>query len=176
MAMKFDPFRELDRMAGALLDPRQRLRLMPIDLYREGDHYILNADLPGIDPGSVDVDVDGQLLTIRAERTIQAADGVNWLTRERESGSFLRQLNLGQGINIDGISAKYENGVLSVLIPVSERAKPRKIEVSSSYKDSNTISGQSSSESVGSSTSSGAADSGSGSSGSGPAADQGSGI
>jgi HSP20 family protein len=161
MAMKFDPFRELDRMAGALLDPRQRLRLMPIDLYREGDHYILNADLPGIDPGSVDVDVDGQLLTIRAERTIQASDSVTWLTRERESGSFLRQLNLGQGINIEGISAKYENGVLSVLIPVSERAKPRKIEVSSSYKDSNTISGQSSSESVTSSASSGSGSSGS---------------
>ncbi len=161
MAMKFDPFRELDRMAGALLDPRQRLRLMPIDLYREGDHYILNADLPGIDPGSVDVDVDGQLLTIRAERTIQASDSVTWLTRERESGSFLRQLNLGQGINIEGISAKYENGVLSVLIPVSERAKPRKIEVSSSYKDSNTISGQSSSDSVTSSASSGSGSSGS---------------
>lgn len=172
MAMKFDPFRELDRMAGALLDPRQRLRLMPIDLYREGDHYILNADLPGIDPGSVDVDVDGQLLTIRAERTIQASDGVTWLTRERESGTFLRQLNLGQGIDIEGISATYENGVLSVLIPVSERSKPRKIEVSSSYKDSNTISGQSSSESVTSSTSSssvgtGSSGSDSGSSGSG---------
>ncbi|GAA3289982.1 hypothetical protein GCM10017708_14440 [Arthrobacter citreus] len=199
MAMKFDPFRELDRMAGALLDPRQRLRLMPIDLYREGDHYILNADLPGIDPGSVDVDVDGQLLTIRAERTIQAGDTVTWLTRERESGSFLRQLNLGQGINIEGISAKYENGVLSVLIPVSERAKPRKIEVSSSYKDSNTISGESSSESVTSSASgsgssgsmsgsgsgsgsdswssgSGSSGSGSGSSGAGSSGDQGSGI
>ncbi|MBP3037306.1 Hsp20/alpha crystallin family protein [Arthrobacter sp. zg-ZUI100] len=201
MAMKFDPFRELDRVAGALLDPRQRLRLMPIDLYREGDHYILNADLPGIDPGSVDVDVDGQLLTIRAERTIQTSEGVNWLTRERESGSFLRQLNLGQGINIEGISAKYENGVLSVLIPVSERAKPRKIEVSSSYKDSNTISGESSSESVTSSVSGsggsgsgsgsgsmgsgsggsgsgsmGSGGSGSGSSGSGSSGDQGSGI
>ena len=154
MAMKFDPFRELDRMAGALLDPRQRLRLMPIDLYREGDHYILNADLPGIDPGSVDVDVDGQLLTIRAERTIHVPDGATWLNRERESGTFLRQLNLGQGINIEGISAKYENGVLSVFIPVSERARPRKIEVSSSYSgDSNVISGES--ETVSSSVSSG---------------------
>ncbi len=162
MAMKFDPFRELDRVAGALLDPRQRLRLMPIDLYREGDHYILNADLPGIDPGSVDVDVDGQLLTIRAERTIHATEGVNWLTRERESGSFLRQLNLGQGIDIDAISAKYENGVLSVFIPVSERSKPRKIEVAAAYKGGETISGQSTSEPA--SVSSGG--SGSGSSGS----------
>ncbi len=129
MAMKFDPFRELDRVAGALLDTRQGLRLMPMDLYREGDHYILNADLPGIDPGSVDIDVDGQLLTIRAERTLRNTEGVKWLTRERESGSFLRQLNLGQGIDIDSISARYENGVLSVTIPVSERAKPRKIEI-----------------------------------------------
>ncbi|MSR98323.1 Hsp20/alpha crystallin family protein [Arthrobacter sp. BL-252-APC-1A] len=165
MAMKFDPFRELDRMAGALLDPRQRLRLMPIDLYREGDHYILNADLPGIDPGSVDVDVDGQLLTIRAERTIHVPEGATWLTRERESGTFLRQLNLGQGINIEGISAKYENGVLSVFIPVSERSKPRKIQVSSSYTgDSNVISGES--ETVSSSvsgSSSGSSGSGSGS-------------
>ena len=171
MAMKFDPFRELDRVAGALLDPRQRLRLMPIDLYREGDHYIMNADLPGIDPGSVDVDVDGQLLTIRAERTIHATEGVTWLTRERESGTFLRQLNLGQGIDIDAISAKYENGVLSVFIPVSERSKPRKIEVSATYKDGNTISGQSTSEpaSVSSSGSSGSGGgSGAASSGSGP--------
>ena len=131
MAMKFDPFRELDRVAGALLDTRQGLRLMPMDLYREGDHYILSADLPGIDPGSVDIDVDGQLLTIRAERTLRNTEGVKWRTRERESGSFLRQLNLGQGIDIDAISARYENGVLSVTIPVSERAKPRKIEIMS---------------------------------------------
>ena len=142
MAMKFDPFRELDRVAGALLDPRQGLRLMPMDLYREGDHYILTADLPGIDPGSVDIDVDGQLLTIRAERTLRGAEGVKWLTRERESGSFLRQLNLGQGIDIDAISARYENGVLSVNIPVTERAKPRKIEIMSGT-DSEAVKGES---------------------------------
>ena len=131
MAMKFDPFRELDRVAGALLDPRAGLRVMPMDLYREKDHYVLSADLPGIDPGSVDVDVDGQLLTIRAERTLRQAEGVKWLTREREGGSVLRQLSLGQGVDTEGISARYENGVLSVTIPVSERAKPRKIEVAS---------------------------------------------
>ncbi|WP_434995500.1 Hsp20/alpha crystallin family protein [Arthrobacter sp. Ld5] len=129
MAMKFDPFRELDRVTGALMEGRSGLRLMPMDLYRERDHYVLSADLPGIDPGSVDIDVDGQLLTIRAERTLRSAEGVKWLTRERESGSFLRQLNLGQGVDTEGISARYENGVLSVTIPVIERAKPRKIEV-----------------------------------------------
>jgi len=130
MAMNFDPFRELDRVTGALFDNRGP-RLMPMDLYRDGDTYILNADLPGIDPGSVDIDVDGQLLTIRAERTLTSGDGVKWLSHERQSGSFLRQLNLGQGIDTDRIAARYDNGVLSVTIPVSEKAKPRKIAVAS---------------------------------------------
>jgi HSP20 family protein len=91
----------------------------------------LSADLPGIDPGSVDIDVDGQLLTIRAERTLSSGEGVKWLTRERQAGSFLRQLNLGQGIDTDRIEAHYANGVLSVTIPMSEKARPRKIEVKS---------------------------------------------
>jgi HSP20 family protein len=93
---------------------------------------VLNADLPGIDPGSVDIDVDGELLTIRAERSLRGAEGVQWLAHERRGGSFLRQLTLGQGIDTEHIGASYANGVLSVTIPVSERAKPRKIEVTSS--------------------------------------------
>ncbi len=132
MALLFDAFNDLDRVASQLLDSRQGPRLMPMDLYRDGDHYVLNADLPGIDPGSVDIDVDGQLLTIRAERTTRSQDGVKWIARERAAGSFLRQFNLGDGIDTAAISANYENGVLSVVIPVSERAKPRKIEVQSS--------------------------------------------
>ena len=102
---------------------------MPMDLYRDGDHYVLTADLPGIDPGSVDIDVDGQLLTIRAERTLPSGEGVRWITREREAASFLRQLSLGQGVDTERISATYDSGVLSVTIPVSEKAKPRKIAV-----------------------------------------------
>jgi HSP20 family protein len=131
MAMNFDPFRELDRVAGSLLDNRSP-RVMPMDLYRDGDTYVLAADMPGIDPGSVDIDVDGQLLTIRAERTLTSGEGVKWIARERQSGSFLRQLNLGQGVDTEGIAATYANGVLSVTIPVSEKAKPRKIEVATS--------------------------------------------
>ncbi|MFT4280457.1 Hsp20/alpha crystallin family protein [Microbacterium sp.] len=125
----YDPFRDLDRLASTLFDTRRGPRRMPMDLYRDGDHYVLTADLPGIDPGSVDIDVDGQLLTIRAERTLAAGDGVKWITREREAASFLRQLNLGQGIDNDGIAATYSNGVLTVTIPVSEKAKPRKVTV-----------------------------------------------
>ena len=127
----YDPFRDFDRLASSFLDARRGPRRMPMDLYRDGDHYVLTADLPGIDPGSVDIDVDGQLLTIRAERTLTSGEDVKWITREREAASFLRQLNLGQGIDTDRISANYNNGVLSVTIPVSEKAKPRKIEVNS---------------------------------------------
>ncbi|GAA1998867.1 Hsp20/alpha crystallin family protein [Microbacterium pumilum] len=127
----YDPSRDFDRLASSLFDTRRGPRRMPMDLYRDGDHYVLTADLPGIDPGSVDIDVDGQLLTIRAERTLRNGDDVKWITREREAASFLRQLNLGQGIDTERISANYSNGVLSVTIPVSERAKPRKIEVMS---------------------------------------------
>lgn len=138
MAMNFDPFRELDRVAGALMDIRGP-RVMPMDLYREGDHYVLNADMPGIDPGSVDIDVDGQLLTIRAERTMANHENVKWLTRERLAGSFLRQLNLGQGIDVEHISATYSNGVLSVTIPVSASAMPRKIEVKTGAEETLTV-------------------------------------
>ena len=131
MAMYWDPFRDLDRLAATMLDSRQGPRVMPIDLHRDGDHYVLNADLPGVDPGSVDVDIDGQLLTIRAERTLRSDEQAQWLVRERPSGSFLRQLTLGDGLDTAGISAHYENGVLSVVIPVSEQAKPRKVQVQS---------------------------------------------
>ena len=131
MAMYWDPFRDLDRLAQGLLDTRQTPRMMPIDLHRDGDHYVLSADLPGVDPGSIDVDVDGQLLTIRAERTMRSDSDVQWLAHERPSGSFLRQLTLGDGLDTTAISAHYDNGVLSVVIPVSEKAKPRKVQVQS---------------------------------------------
>jgi HSP20 family protein len=131
MAVSFDPFTELDRLAGSLLAAQQGPKFMPVDLYREGDKYVLSADLPGIDPGSVDIDVDGQLLTIRAHRTAQSGENAKWLSKERPYGSYLRQFSVGEGIDSANISAHYDNGVLSVIIPVSERAKPRKIEVSS---------------------------------------------
>ena len=129
MAMSFDPFSDLDRLTGALLGTRPGPRFMPVDLYRDGEQYVLAADLPGIDPGSVDIDVDGQLLTIRAERTAGSAEGVKWLSQERPYGSYLRQFSLGEGIDRSAISAHYDNGVLSVIIPMGEKAKPRKIEV-----------------------------------------------
>ena len=127
MNMSFDPFGDLDRLTSQLSS--QSTRLMPVDLFRDGDRYVLAADMPGIDPGSVDVDLDGHMLTIRAERTPASHEGAKWLARERPYGSYVRQFSLGDGIDTEGISAHYDNGVLSVVIPVSERAKPRKIDI-----------------------------------------------
>jgi len=129
MALNFDPISQLDRFAASVLDSGRAPRFMPVDLSRDNDRYLLHADLPGVDPGSIDIDVDGQLLTIRAQRTADTGEGVRWLTRERSAGSFLRQFTLGDGVDVDRITASYDSGVLSVVIPVSERAKPRKITV-----------------------------------------------
>jgi HSP20 family protein len=134
--MTFDPFAEFDRMTAGLLGARTGPRAMPVDLYRDADRYVLNADLPGVDPGSVDIDVDGQLLTIRAQRTSGSVQGAKWLAQERPAGTYLRQFSIGEGVDTSGISASYDNGVLSVIIPVSERAKPRKIEVQSTPAES----------------------------------------
>ncbi|WP_234816471.1 Hsp20/alpha crystallin family protein [Mycolicibacterium agri] len=100
-----------------------------MDLCKIDDHYVLTADLPGVDPGSVDVSVDNGMLTISAHRTARGDEGVQWMVNERFFGSYRRQLTLGEGIDSDRISATYENGVLTVTIPLSEKAKPRKIEV-----------------------------------------------
>jgi len=111
------------------LESRQGPRPMPMDLSRTADGYVLTADLPGIDPGTVDIDVDGRVLSIRAERPAPQTDGVTYLTRERRTGTFLRRFTLGHDVDTAGITAAYDNGVLSVIVPVAEQAKPRKIEV-----------------------------------------------
>jgi HSP20 family protein len=134
VATRFDPFRDLDRLAERMftsaVDAGQALRAMPIDLYRDGDRWILLCDLPGIDPGSIDVDVDGRVLTIRAQRA-SVPEGVEWLAAERVSGTFARQMTLGDGVDLEHIAASYTNGVLTLTLPVAEAAKPRKIAVDS---------------------------------------------
>lgn len=131
MSMSFDPFSQLDRIAQSVFDTSRQPRLMPVDLFREGDQYVLNADLPGVDPGSVDVDVDGHLLTIRAQRSAANRENSRWLAQERPFGSYQRQFTIGDDVDAENISASYDNGVLSVVIPVAERAKPRKIRIDS---------------------------------------------
>jgi len=132
MSSMFEPFDQLVRLAGGMLDSGRTPRLMPVDLFRDGDQYVLSADLPGIDPSSVDLDVDGQLLTIRAERRAPASEQVKWLAHERPYGNYMRQFTLGNGVDADKITANYEHGVLSVIIPMAERAKPRKIQIGAS--------------------------------------------
>ena len=131
MVIRFDPFRDVDRLAERLLssatDLGQTVRAMPLDVYRSGDHYVIHCDLPGADPGSVDVQVDGRTLTIRAQRSPRA-DDVEWLTQERTTGAFVRQLNLGPGLDLDHVDAAYADGVLTLTVPVAEQAKPRRIE------------------------------------------------
>lgn len=129
MAMTLDPISQLDRFAASVLDSVRTPRTMPVDLCRDGDRYLLHADIPGVDPGSIDVDIDGSQLSIRAQRTAGNGEGMRWITRERSDGAYLRQFTLGDGVDVDHISASYESGVLTVVIPVSERAKPRKIRV-----------------------------------------------
>ena len=128
-AMTFDPFAELDRLTGGRTPLRTGPRAVPVDLLKDGDRYILNADLPGVDPGSVDIDLDGNVLTIRAERTPATHEGAQWIARERRTGSYVRQFTLGDGVDTERISASYDHGVLSLMIPLSERARPRKIQL-----------------------------------------------
>jgi HSP20 family protein len=128
MAAMWDPFQEMDRLFGSFALNQRNAPAMPMDLFREGDHYVMAVDLPGVDPGTIDVSCEDQTLTIRAERTARSGEG-RWLVRERPSGTFARQLTLGRGLALDKVSASYADGVLTLTIPVSEEAKPRRIEV-----------------------------------------------
>lgn len=128
MATQFDPFREMDRFFAGARTPASMA--MPMDLYRDGEAFVVRIDLPGVDPASVDVDVEDRTLTIRAERRTEPEGEVQWLSHERPSGTFARQLTLGYGVAADRIEAQYSDGVLTLTIPVAEEAKPRKISVS----------------------------------------------
>ena len=127
----FDPFRQMDRLlTETLRGPGSSV--MPMDLYRDGETFIARVDLPGVDPSSIDIDVEDRTLTIRAQRPAESVDGAKWLSRERTTGTFARQLSLGSGLALDRIEADYRDGVLTLNIPVAEEAKPRKVSVSHS--------------------------------------------
>lgn len=130
MVLTFDPFRDFDRLAGQMLGAPAAMA-MPMDLYRSGDHFVLHCDLAGADPGSVQVDVDGRVLTIRAERSPRTDADVQWVRRERATGTFERRLSLGDGLDLDRIDATWQDGVLTLTVPVAETAKPRRIAINS---------------------------------------------
>ena len=134
--LRFDPFSDIDALTRSLLSgdagSTRTPRFMPMDLCKVDDHYVLNADLPGVDPGSVDVTVDNGTLTLTAHRSTRSEEGVQWLANERFFGTYRRQLSLGESVDTTRISANYENGVLTVVIPVAETAKPHRIDVAHS--------------------------------------------
>jgi HSP20 family protein len=142
-----DPFRELDRLTQQMLGTSQRPTVMPMDAWREGDRFVIEFDLPGVARESIDLDVERNVLTVRAERNpLRASGGDNgsaageMLASERPRGVFSRQLVLGDNLDLDRIEASYDGGVLRLLVPVAERAKPRKIEVSTSGEQPSAIS------------------------------------
>jgi HSP20 family protein len=126
-----DPFRDIDRLAGQLLGTTNRPAVMPMDAWREGDVFQIEFDLPGVSRDSIDLDVERNVLTVRAERLPRNGDW-EMLASERPRGMFSRQLVLGDNLDLERIGARYDGGVLRLSIPVAERAKPRRIEISGS--------------------------------------------
>lgn len=131
MLMRTDPFREFDRLTQQVLGTMARPAAMPMDAYRQGDAFYIHLDLPGIQLDSIDLTVEQNVLTIRAERAGSQPDGAELIVAERPAGVFTRQVFLGETLDPEHMSADYTAGVLTLSIPVRESAKPRKVEITS---------------------------------------------
>lgn len=130
MLMRFDPFREVERLTDqAWGAKRTGNRSMPIDVIRAADEFVALIDLPGVNPESIDLTVDKHVLTVTAVRREEKIEGTDAVLSERYFGSYSRRLHLGDGLDLDNVKASYDNGVLRVTIPVAEKAKARKVEV-----------------------------------------------
>ena len=141
MLMRTDPFRELDRLTQQVWGTQGTLArptVMPMDAWRDGDTFHVEFDLPGVTLEAIDLDVERNVVTVKAERPPRD-DGGEPLAAERPRGVFSRQLVLGDNLDTEHITASYDAGVLSLDIPVAERAKPRKITVSSNSQDRQAI-------------------------------------
>ena len=133
MLMRFDPFREVDRMAEQVDQVfRRGSSVMPMDAVRRGDRVFVNFDLPGVDPDSIDLTVERDVLTVAATRRFERSDGDEVLASERPQGTFTRRVLLGESLDTSQLEASYDHGVLSITIPVAEQAQPRKIAVGGS--------------------------------------------
>ncbi|MEV6834204.1 Hsp20/alpha crystallin family protein [Streptomyces sp. NPDC051133] len=141
MLMRTDPFRDFDRLTQQVFGNNARQSAMPMDAYRAGDDFLVHFDLPGIDPETIELDVERNVLNIRAERRNPAPEGAEMLLAERPTGTFTRQLFLGDTLDTERIDASYEAGVLTLRIPVAEQAKPRRIQISGGVGDRKQISG-----------------------------------
>jgi HSP20 family protein len=141
MLMRTDPFRELDRITQQVFGTQgtmARPSAMPMDAWRDGDTFVVELDLPGVRPDSIDLDVERNVVTVRAERAPRS-DNVEMLAAERPRGVFSRQLVVGDTLDTENITASYDAGVLSLKIPVAEKSKPRKITIGTSNQDHHVI-------------------------------------
>ena len=132
MLMRTDPFRDFDRLAQQVFGTPTRPAAMPIDAFRKGDEFVVQFDLPGIDTSSIDLTVERNVLTVHAERRREEAEGLELLIGERPQGTFSRQLFLGDTLDTDRIEAEYRDGVLTLRLPITEKAKPRRVPIQAS--------------------------------------------
>jgi HSP20 family protein len=131
MLMRTDPFRELDRLTQQLLESSvARSSVMPMDAYRKDEWFYVHFDLPGVDADAIDLTVEQNVLTVKAARRPVEVEGAEYVVAERPQGEFTRQLFLGETLNTDKLEADYQDGVLTVRIPVAEQAKPRRVSIS----------------------------------------------
>ena len=135
MLMRTDPFREFDRLTQQLTGTPARPAAMPIDAYREGEQFIVQFDLPGVTPDSIDLTVERNVLTVHASRKRAQDESVEFIVSERPYGTFSRQLFLGETLDADRLEADYHDGVLTIRLPIAERAKPRKIAINSTERE-----------------------------------------
>lgn len=132
MLMRTDPFRELDRLSQQMWGTAARPTVMPMDAYRKGHDFYVHFDLPGVNPDSIELTVEQNVLNVKAERRGLAGEGLEMIASERPVGTFTRQLFLGDTLDPEHIAADYSSGVLTLTIPVHEAAKPRKVAITSS--------------------------------------------
>ena len=131
MLMRTDPFRELDRLTQQVFGTAARPAAMPMDAWQEDGEFVVAFDLPGVKTDSVDLNVERNVLTVRAERKDPAGENTELIAAERPRGIFSRQLILGDALDTEAVKASYDAGVLTLRIPVADKAKPRRIEIQS---------------------------------------------
>jgi HSP20 family protein len=136
MLMRFDPFQETDRLLRRSVRPS----MMAMDAYRDGDNFVVQFDIPGVDPNSIDLTVEKNVLTVSAERSWEPRDGQEVIVAERPQGSFNRQLFLGDSLDTERMTASYRDGVLTLTIPTAEQAKPRKVAITATGDGAGTAS------------------------------------
>jgi HSP20 family protein len=129
MLMRTDPFRDLDRLTQQVFGTPARPAAMPIDAYRHGEDFVVELDLPGVDAESIELTIEKNVLTVHARRERGGLDGVEFLVAERPQGTFSRQLFLGESLDSERIDARYQDGVLTLRLPVAEKAKPRRVPI-----------------------------------------------